>query len=538
MRRNHLSRNRAALWLSLIGLLGALHPLSAGDTIEEFEGRGLEIRSEPAGARVYVDGIERGLTPLVLGLPAGEYNIRLHKDDLLGVRYVDRRFKVTVNDSSRLVVSVDLETAKGQVLLGIRRSPGSPGEEQLPLNPAVTVGGETLTGSLLSLPAGYRTIVIRAFGWEDVASTVYVEEGAVHHLDVELKPAPFTLTGATVRRAKFNPGNSGSLGSAEFGFTVSGPGRGRITIENAGGEPVFSAPLGPFTGWVQSAAWNGRSSGGAELPDGAYTVVIDAESVPWDGSEPVRQRAALQVVIDSSIHIQPLSLSSGKGGLLFAPLPEVIPSRSFQIDGTLLFGRAPVTEKPWDSLPFAAAFRFSFLDQIEVASSLNVLPRFSAGLDAGVAASVKWLFLRLDPLFMAGGVSYGWAEKMSVTPFGLGAGAELFLPLGWRFLPGFFLTLTPGLIWTGEQGYPSEAAPRALLSGGILFRYSFVAAGISLRSEFGFAGTAKGAGPVMLGGEVRLFPPPSSLVFTLLGGYWQDGSQRGGFGGAGVGFIY
>ncbi|MCL2443608.1 MAG: PEGA domain-containing protein, partial [Treponema sp.] len=36
-----------------------------GDNFEETAGRGLVIRTNPAGVKVYIDGIERGETPVV-----------------------------------------------------------------------------------------------------------------------------------------------------------------------------------------------------------------------------------------------------------------------------------------------------------------------------------------------------------------------------------------------------------------------------------------------------------------------------------------
>jgi hypothetical protein len=523
----------------LLGFL-CLQTLEARDSIEEVEGTGLVIRSDPSGARVYVDGIERGFTPLTLGnLPGGEYYIRLHKDDLLGVRYVDRRFKVTLHSTSRLIVSVDLEEAKGQIALSVKRSPGSPGEAALPLDSTITVDGKTVDMQVLNIPAGYRTIKVRAFGWEDASKTIYVEEGKNQLVEFELKPAPFALSGAAVRRERFNPANSGSLGSAEIVFTVSGPGRGKISISDSRGKVVFTAETGPFSGWSQSLRWDG-TSGGAALEDGLYTVLIEAESISWDGSPPARAVIRLPVELDSSLRIRPLTLSAGKAGLLFAAMPETLPRYSIQVEGSLLFGRAPVTEKTWGTLPFSAGLRFSPMDRLETAAALNVTPEFNADMDAAAGASVKWLCWKGEslPLEAAAGIAYAWAKEGSVSPFGMGSGVELFLPLGWRLHNSLSLSFSPGIIWTGEGGYPNESAPRAIVSGGVLFQHGFITAGLSARSEFAFAGEAGGAGPVMLGVECKLFPPPSIFVVTFQSGVWFDGSRRGGFGGVGIGMIY
>jgi hypothetical protein len=521
--------------LFLLFLFFSIHGLR-GDTYEEVEGAGLVIRSEPHGAKVYIDGVERGLTPFTIAdIRHGTYHIRLVKDG-----YVERRFRVTVQRTSRLVVSIDLETAKGQVLLRIDRSAGSPSGEKLKLSPVVFADGGAVQGPVLNLPIGWRTIRVRAFGWEDEVRTVYVVQGMSRQLDIEMSPASFRLTGAAVSRSVFNPANSGSLGTTEISFEVSAPGQGRVVVLDAGGETVFLRELSPFITWSRKVAWDGRSWDGRALPDGNYRIVIEAESIPWDDSEPAAQRAEIHAAIDSSIKIHPLSVLSGIGGLFFAPLPEIIPLGSFQIEGSFLFGRAPVSGEAWASLPFGAAFRLSPIENFEIAAAVNALPKFDAGAVYGAAGSVKWRFLpSLYPLDIAAGLSYGWTQEGALTPFGAGAGLELFLPLAYSPWPHFSFAVTPALIWTGEEGYPTEGAPRVLLSGGVFFTYGFVTAGLSFRSEYRFGGeTGFHPGPFMAGLECRIFPPPSNLFFNVLAGFWFEGAETGGYGGVGIGLIY
>jgi hypothetical protein len=80
--------------------------------------------------------------------------------------------------------------------------------------------------------------------------------------------------------------------------------------------------------------------------------------------------------------------------------------------------------------------------------------------------------------------------------------------------------------------------PSRSVSGGALFRQPYFTVGISARSEFLFNGTHPGPGLLLTGGELRFFPPPSSFVFTLSGGTWYKDGSWGGYGGAGIGFIY
>jgi hypothetical protein len=522
----------------LFMLLFAAAPALMGDSVEEVEGRGLIIRSEPSRATVYINGIERGLTPFAFEtIPPGEYGIRLARDG-----YGERWIWVRVREGSRLEVTLNLEAVLGILTLDIRRKAGSPPPEALALRPEIIVDGVSKNSSVLSLPVGYRTIRIRAFGWEETVHSVYIHKDFSQALRVEMQAAPFSMTGAELRRSRFNPANSGSLGTTEIAFNVSAPGTGRIVIENQEGETVFSRDLAPFDTWFQSVVWDGRDGGGRPLPDGAYRVLALAESIPRGGSRPVERRAEMTVNIDSSLNIYPLSSTALVSGLFFSPAAPAIPRGSFQLDGTLLFGRAPAAGAAWDALPFAAALRFSPAENLEISAALNATPYFDRNAVNALGGGLKWAFAQPGAGPGAAlALSYAWANEGTLTPFGSAVGLALSLPLSWALGQNFSLTLSPGLFWTGEEGYPAETLPRLLLSGGLLFRRPAFTAGFSLQSRALIAGTDRedpGFGPLMAAGEIRFFPPPSNMVFSLLAGAWTDYSRIGGFGGIGIGLIY
>jgi hypothetical protein len=402
------------------------------------------------------------------------------------------------------------------------------------------VDGKTQAEPVLLLPVGRRIIRIRAFGWEESINSVYVSNDFTQGVSVELRPAPFRMTGAETSRSRFNPANPGSLGITEFSFSVSAPGQGRLTIENAWGKPVFSRSLGDFTAWSQSLIWNGRDASDTPLPDGLYKAVIRINSIPWDTTDPTEQQAEIPITIDGSLDIHPLSLSAGLSGLLFTLLPEILPQGSFQLDGSLLFGKPPGTEA-WSALPFSAALRVSPAENLELGAALNIKADFSDQTISALGGGLKWKIKQSrsgSPLGAAAGLSYAWAESGTLTPLGMGIGAALSIPLSVRLGKVFSLALSPGVLWTGDQRYPTEAIPRAVLSGGVLIRQPYFTAGISLRSEYRFTGGGIETGPLLAGGEIKLFPPPSSFVLSLLGGGWLEGGNRGIFGGVGIGLIY
>jgi hypothetical protein len=508
-----------------------------GDTIEETGGRGLILRSNPRGAKVYIDGIERGATPLRLeNILPGRYFVRLEKDG-----YEERLFRVAIRSGSLLEVSIALKEAVGQALIRVlpekaNPEPGAPEPEALPLLPQILADGVVQEGPAITLPEGFRTIRVRAFGWEEASRTVYIKRNSVQELEFRLTPALFRVLKASARRPRFNPSNSGSLGTTALVFEVSAPGRGIFSVLNSSGEIVFTRETGPFISWNQELVWDGRDGRGQVVPDGVYSLTLKIHS-PEGGED----QASLQITVDSSLQIRPLTLSSGKAGLAFAPSPAALPGGSFQIEGSLLFGSPPDTESPWESLPYAGAFRVSPLDRLEIAGAVNVLPVFSGGVHANIAGSAKWVFLSPAAgrrFSAAAGAAYTWADAIPLSPFGAGAGIELFLPLSLALGGDFSLLLTPACIWTGDEGFPWEPAPRLLFSGGLIFQKAPFAAGLSARSEYRLWGNTPEPPSVAAAGELKFFPAPSRFVFSVLGGLWVRNAAFGGFGGLGIGMIY
>jgi hypothetical protein len=462
--------------------------------------------------------------------------VRLEKDG-----YSERRFRAELRPGSVLELSVELKEAVGKVLLRIQPAQSATeGAPKLPLNPHIRVDGQYYPGPALELASGYRTIQVRAFGWEELSTTVYVEDNSQKELELNLKPAAFKLSDAGLSRGRFNPANAGSLGTTAFNFEVSGPGKGTFYVLDAKGAAVFSRPLDPFETWSQSLVWDGRNSRGEAAEDGVYTLVVTALS--WDDS--AEERLALEAVIDSSRIIYPLTMSSGKSGLLFASLPSLLPPGSFQIEGNLLAGSPPFSDGLWSSLPFSAAFRFSPLYSLEVSAALNVMPRFEDGtkgsdVSAGAAGAVKWVFLNpaASSLGAAAGLAFSWAGEIPLSPFGMASGIEVFFPLSFD-LGIFTLTLSPACLWTSDDvfWYP-DPVPRLLVSGGLMMKMTYLSAGLSVRSEFNFS-TGPWPLPFMAGAELKFFPPPSSFVFSFLGGIWGRDSAIKGFCGLGIGMIY
>jgi hypothetical protein len=517
------------------------------------------IRTKPAGVRVFIDGLERGLTPLSLDtLVSREYRVRLVKEG-----YGEREFTVRILTGSRLNVSIELQEARGLALLLLRRE-GAPAD--YPFSPEILVDGVRFTGwtpvqtgreaagYMLSLPAGRRGIRAASFGWEDAGADVLIRPGETAFLELRLSRAPFRLLpGSGPGRPRFNPDNPGALGYTDYHFAVSAPGRGIFRVLDREGRDVYREELSPFKTSSQRVSWNGRGPDKEALPDGDYPLVIEAApgfdmGLAGESAAGVLDewRISVPVSIDSSITHYPLSLFGAVSGLLFTPLPLTLPRGAFQVEGNILFGRLPdpAGEGAFSSLPFEAAFRFAPLDRLEFAAALEATPVSGSAAEWGFSLSPKWRLPKTGPLETAVAAGFSWSSDMDLSP--RPGGASLQLPLSWNPLPPLSLVLAPGLYWRQWR----EGSPRLLLGAGALYRFAALtglagfSAGLSLRQEYRLreqAGdTSADGGPVVLLGaaELKWQPPRTNLVFTLLGGFRYWGEESAGFGGLAMGGIY
>jgi len=308
---------------------------------------------------------------------------------------------------------------------------------------------------------------------------------------------------------------------------------------------VYGKELGPFTSWRQSVAWNGRDASGDPLPEGSYTLRLSAAGSGEAAGAP--QTAEFSAELDSSLAIRPLTAASGSAGLFFTPSSETLPAFSYQVEGMIFAGRPPF-EESWKSLPFALYARASFLNNLEFAAVFSALPRFGESVEPAAGASVKWSFFQPGEgpagLGIAAQASYGWAREGPLTPLGMGTGAALSFPVSLRLAGALDIVAAPGVLWAGPDGYPQSAVPRIEASGGMIFSYGRILAGLSARWDYapdagdddedGVAG--KGAGPFMSSAEVKV--SLSNFVLTALGGFWLYKEEKGGFFGLGFGVLF
>jgi hypothetical protein len=166
----------------------------------------LEIRSEPSGARVFVDGSPQGVTPMRLTLAPGRYDVRLSREG-----FADARRTASVSAGATARVSARL-TADAR--------PAGEGTLRVTVRPwgDVYVDGvkrldQASHAQTLSLPPGRYTVAAVHPSLGRSEQRVTVTAGQQASFDADLRPAEITVTafdstGAPMRGEIFVDGAS------------------------------------------------------------------------------------------------------------------------------------------------------------------------------------------------------------------------------------------------------------------------------------------------------------------------------------------
>lgn len=140
----------------------------------------VRVATEPPGARIFIDGLERGETPASLSLPAGAHDVYLYKRGLLPVRK-----KVDWAPGDRPIFKERMREQRG----GLAVIVDPPGTQ-------VYFDGRLLGESPLAyenLPAGSHVIELRKAGFTTERETVEISDAAVRELVMRLDGPPVGL---------------------------------------------------------------------------------------------------------------------------------------------------------------------------------------------------------------------------------------------------------------------------------------------------------------------------------------------------------
>ncbi len=486
----------------------------------------LEVDSDPDGAAVYLNDRFMGDTPLLLeNLAPGRYQLRL---ELAGFYPHD----VWIDYSGgHMLFSTNLREVTGFLQVDVE-----------PSGADIRVGDRDLaSGTVTEMPTGVFPARVRLFGYEEYAGQVRIEANTLTRLEVSLQPAAFRLQDLRASRTEFSPANPGALGRTRLHFRVSAPGSGTATVRDPDGQEVWRRQLGEFTTWEQAFDWNGRSSDGAPLPDGGYTLQLEAE--PAGGGESLS--APLSLRLDHTLRLSFRSLWNGSSGLMFVPSPETLPRGSLQVSTLLAAlaessGGASSIAAPWE-----LGLRAGIGRRLELDARGGVLLGYSGLVPwfAGAAVKLPLSSGRLETAVLAR-LSY---QGVLTDPFagftGLGLGLPLSASLG---AVRFFLAPELALsFWEVRDGASATVWPDPSFTA---WAYLKAGAAVSLGSwTLGLSAAARtlpftrGIGldlPVLAGLEAHWMIPGTQAFLTaaFLAELGDAGSVDFGAGG-GLGLL-
>ncbi|UCF99080.1 MAG: PEGA domain-containing protein [Spirochaetaceae bacterium] len=494
---------------------------------------GLDIRSTPSGVSVYLDNRNVGITPLVIAdVREGRHKLTLKREG-----FYSKTVWITYTGGTAKYYFTLVE------ITGFLRVTAVPPEAQISLGSSWLPAGKPH-----EIAVGSHILRVRAFGYEEESFAVNIRMGRTTELSVVLKEVDFSLSNLDANRLAFNPNNSGLLGSIQIRFRVSGPGSGRAEIVDSQNRIVMSRDFGTFTTWEQSFAWDGRDRQRVPLPDGTYTVRIQAEGARHGE----RETAEFAVKIDSSIVLRFRSLWSGSAGLLYAPTPEILPRGSVQVSSVVLahassgaegtvvrtpvnFGlRVGLDRRNLFELDTSAGGIIGFSDDTLMlpwfasAAFKASLLRLPGNFGLGTTAQMKLTYqdARTDTLANSSGLSLGLPTALHWGPLSLLLAPELILsPYSVSYDPDETVELDLYEWMYGRVGLLLDLPP-----------FSF-GASLSLRSlpfNEGFALDL----PFQTALEAHWLIPKTQLFLSLyVAGDFESSDSYYLFGGAGLGIL-
>jgi len=500
---------------------------------EEAEATGLEIRSYPRGADVYLNNRYMGVTPLFLDdVEPGPHKLTLKMEGYY-------------SESEWIEYSGDYDSYYFELeeITGFLRVQAFPPDSEIKFDSRWLPAGR-----LHELPVGSYNLRIRAFGYEETSRLVKIYMRKVTEVEVALTEAVFTLSDLKSSRNAFNPRNAGLLGTARIRFRVTGYGSGRVSIADPEGRVVLRRDLGRFTTWEQGFDWDGRGSGGAPLADGRYLVRIEAVS-ERDGRI---VSAELGLQIDSAIVLRYRSLWSGSAGLLYAPSTEVLPGGSVQVSSLFLAHSSSDGDGANVRVPVSLALRFGIgeRNRFELDSSAGGIIGYRQDtfyLPWFASAAFKASLLAPSGLFSLGSAAQVKLTYQNVYTDTLGnfSGLSLGLPTSVHLGPAALLFCPEVIVSPWTVSYDSSITPEAGVYGWLYGRFGLLldlsplslGASLSLRSlpfNEGFGLDL----PFQAALEAHWLIPKTQLFLSLsVAGEFEPPGAYYLIGGAGLGLL-
>lgn len=461
----------------------------------------LAVKADVKAAAVYLDYSLIGQTPATASaLVPGGHTLIVRKDG-----YKDFRLPLSLAPDTLTTVMVFMEALTGFLSVQADR----------PEAFAVVDGVEYRQG-VLQLPAGRRSVTVRAFGYVDREYAVLIPVDGLVALNVSMEPASFSAGGYALSWTRFNPRNAGARGQLRVSYDVSAPGRAETLVIGPDGSVAFRHSDGPFSDWRQSFSWSGRADDGTPVPDGVYRILTTAVPEPGIASERDSFAMEAAVTVDSGMIVTPRGSWSAVQGSVNAPDAFAPPADSAGVAVGAFFRGAATGAYGGAS--------------VELTLSREGLMDFGLGLEANTGGSLGAAYaaarLALPPR-MALALDGRLADAAPGRPSWL----RLSLPLA---LGSPFLNLT--LAPSASVRWEDAVSARAGLGLSLNYSTYGLAASVSAQvSSAELAGAPALAWPLSTAAELRFIPAGSPLVLRVFAGVdWIPENQPVGGWNAGL----
>jgi hypothetical protein len=366
------------------------------------------------------------------------------------------------------------------------------------------------------VPAGVSELQVSAFGYQTHREQINVAADSLTERQIHLEKAKFRISSVDLDRALFDPSKPGPAGMIRVTVGVTSSGTGEARIVNTLNQVVYRLPL-RFDSWTRQFRWNGRDSNGARLPEGVYTLIVEAHSGEW-----IRHVSwERKIYIDRNDVVYFRSLWSGSAGLIYAPSPDVLLPGSKQL--SFLFQSH--VRATGHRTPANLALRLGFTGNNEIDIQTGII----TGLEVDAVpffTSIAWKKTLVDTADTKGfalaaqlKLAYQNVDTDTQANFtGISVGSPLAY---WMYELGLFFTpeilLAPATV-TFDPAEESEEGliPWGYLRFGVVLNSDLVLIGVSTSLRTEPFGSGLGIDPPFpIGAEVHVRIPDTSIVLSF-----------------------
>ena len=206
--------------------------------------------TNPAEARLFINGKSIGSTPLLYPLPDGSYHVRIAKQ-----RYHSTDFYLEIQNDDIAAVQVSLEPYTGKIAPVIS-----------PEDAVVTTNNMHIRNFPWELPVGTYTLQVSRFGYKSKTAEVHISRDETTRPKIKLEPLPFTVQELSITPEKIRIIPPLPPRELVIKGSVSAPGNIKITVRNQQDIPLRTELIE----LPDSTSFEKRF----HLPPGSYRIIV------------------------------------------------------------------------------------------------------------------------------------------------------------------------------------------------------------------------------------------------------------------------